>query len=290
MSAQPPIVTRGQWGARFARPTGRHIPLSARRFLVVHWPGSAGTVRDARATWRAIEADHRNRHGWAVAPGYHWGVTQTGEILEGGPGRDQRGIHSPARNSEWSVCVLHGQGETLSAAARNSTRRLYDWLCGQAGRRLTQSWHAADFPTACPGPQLISWVRSGMPGGALPPPTTVPPVQTPPPQENDLVGMGLNAGGILHQFRIFQGAVWYRFRNRQGWTDWARFAPLPDPSATLLSVAPGPDTAGAFNVCLDSNRDGRSWRTWQRRGQAGWEGGQAGRQVAGFQAAGRIAA
>jgi len=293
MASTPRITARSTWRAAKAIPSGRGVPLSSRRFFTLHYPVMSDRPNHQWA--RDIERMHLNQ-GWAII-GYNYIVSnRDGEIMEGA-GLNVRGIHSPPRNVDgFGVCVLQPstpQGALtapLSAAARTSTRQLYEWLCGRTGRRLQPSWHGQHFATACAGADLNAWARAGMP--ALPPPSTVPPPQTPPPppQENDLVGMGLNAGGILHQFRIFQGAVWYRFRNRDGWTDWTRFAPLPDPSATLLSVAPGPDIAGAFNVALDSNRDGRSWRTWQPRNTSQWEGGQKDRQIAVFQAVGRIPA
>jgi len=284
------IVTRREWGSATPTITGRTVPLSARRQHVVHWPVMSS--RDERQWCRDIERIHRQGNRWPII-GYNFLVGTHG-IYEGA-GLANRGIHSPPVNtSGFGVCYLQPSTAAgvptgpITPQMRTNGRQLYDWLCQQTGRRLSKTWHGATFATACPGPDLIAWVRQGMPD-TLPPPQTVPPAPTP-VQEVDLVGMGINRAGILHQFRVFQGSVWYRFRNRQGWSDWARFAPLPDPSATLLSVAPGPDIVGALNVALDSRTDGRSWRTWQRGGQTAWEGGQAGRQVAGFQAAGRIAA
>jgi peptidoglycan hydrolase-like protein with peptidoglycan-binding domain len=162
------IVTRAQWGAAFTIPGGRHVAPSARRWFVVHWPGSA-VGSDERAVVRSIERSHRTGQGWAAAPGYNYLVGRSGTIYEG-CGRDVRGIHSPPRNTDgWGVCVMVAVGETPPPAALNATRALYEWLNGVAGRTLGMSWHGQHHPTACAGPALTSWVQRGMPAGAVPP-------------------------------------------------------------------------------------------------------------------------
>ena len=168
------IVNRRGWGAQFSIPGGRHVAPSARRFFVVHWPGGNVNAGNIPQVIRNIERQHRVGQGWAAAPGYNFLVGPGGAIYEG-CGRDIRGIHSPPRNTDgWGVCVLLSPGQALTPNARNSTRALYEWLCGVAGRRLTMSWHGRDFATACPGPALTTWVRNGMPaqtgGGGGPSP------------------------------------------------------------------------------------------------------------------------
>ncbi len=165
------IVTRAGWGAAFSINTaGRTVPPSARRFTVVHWPG--GNVSgDEAGIVRAIERQHRNQ-GWTAAPGYNYLVGQSGRIFEG-CGRDVRGAHSPPRNVDgWGICVMAPMNAPATQAALNSTRALRDWLCGVAGRQLAMSFHAEHHPTGCPGNQLTSWVRAGMPatGGTTTPP------------------------------------------------------------------------------------------------------------------------
>jgi hypothetical protein len=132
---------------------------------------------------RDIERVHLNQ-GWAIF-GYNYAVAQDGQVLEG-CGRDTRGIHSPPRNTD-GIGVVFLQPSTaagvptapMSAAMRNSGRWLYDTLCQQAGRRLTMSWHGADFATACPGPDVRAWVQGGMQASGVPTPG---PVQPTPPQ------------------------------------------------------------------------------------------------------------
>jgi hypothetical protein len=172
------ITPRGAWGASRPIPAGRHVPLSSRRFFTTHWPVMSDRPNHQFA--RDIERIHLNQ-GWAVI-GYNFVISnRDGEIMEGA-GRDTRGIHSPPRNTDgFGVCICQPstpQGvptAPLSQAARNATRALYEHLCNLSGRRLTMSWHGADFATACPGPEIIQWIRAGMPATATPGPQPPPP-------------------------------------------------------------------------------------------------------------------
>jgi hypothetical protein len=174
------VVTRAQWGAAFTIPGGRHVAPSARRWFVVHWPGSA-VGNDERAVVRSIEQFHRRNLGWQAAPGYNFLVGRSGTVYEG-CGRDVRGIHSPPRNSDgFGVCVLIAPDETPPQAALNATRALYSWLNQVSGRTLGMSWHGQHHPTACAGPALNAWVQRGMPAGTPAPPPPPPPGTPGPP-------------------------------------------------------------------------------------------------------------
>jgi hypothetical protein len=164
-----PVVTRAQWGAAFTIPGGRFVAPSARRWFVVHWPGSA-VSGDERAVVRSIERSHRQGQGWAAAPGYNYLVGRSGTIYDG-CGRDVRGIHSPPRNTDgFGVCVMIAVGEQPPQAALNATRALYNWLNQVCGRTLGMSWHGQHHPTQCAGPALNSWVQRGMPAATAPAP------------------------------------------------------------------------------------------------------------------------
>jgi hypothetical protein len=176
------IVTREQWGARFGRSSNR-VALSSRRFFVAHYPAAAGAVTNEVATVRSIEQQHANQ-GWSARPGYNFLIGMSGTIYEG-CGRDVQGVHCPGRNTDgFGVCFLQGGHapkmgvQAFSQAARNSGRALYDQLCRETGRTLTQGWHGLYFATACAGPDVIAWVRAGMPGGAAPSPEPTPPTPT----------------------------------------------------------------------------------------------------------------
>ena len=155
------IVRRNAWGARTSVP---YRPLTAAaRFVVWHYPG--GTVgNDGAAVTRSIETQHRNL-GWSVAPGYNYLIARNGQIFEGAG--LMRGIHSPPRNADgFGVQLMVNPGENPTQAQRNSGRALYLWLNQQTRRTLTPWWHGRDHPTACPGPQVIAWVRAGLLGTA----------------------------------------------------------------------------------------------------------------------------
>ena len=209
------VIRRAQWGAQFPVPGGRHVAPSARRWFVVHWPGSA-VAGDPFAVWRAIERAHRQGQGWAAAPGYNFGITRDGRILEG-CGRDVRGIHSPPRNADgFGVCVLIAVGETPPQAALNATRALYSWLNSVAGRTLGMASHSTHWATQCAGPALNDWVRRGMPatGGAPAPPAP------PPSQGGGPPGTPAFPGRILRQPPVMRGddvRVWQRRVNARGW-------------------------------------------------------------------------
>ena len=160
------IVSRAQWGATRPIPAGRHVPLTQRRGVTIHWPAS-NTTGDPANQVRAIERAHLGQ-GWAII-GYNFLVASRpggpgdGLIFEG-CGRDIRGIHSPPTNTtNFGICILQQMNTPPSQAALNSTRALYNWLTQICGRQLTMSWHGREFATACPGPQLIAWTRAGMP-------------------------------------------------------------------------------------------------------------------------------
>lgn len=227
------IVTRAQWGAAFTIPGGRHVAPSARRWFVVHWPGSAvGT--DERAVVRSIERFHRVNLGWQAAPGYNFLIGRSGTIYEG-CGRDVRGIHSPPRNVDgWGVCVLIAVGEQPPQAALDATRALYAWLNGVAGRTLGMSWHGQHHPTQCAGPALNSWVQRGMPAGGGAPP--------PPPGPG---GAPAWPGRILRQPPIMRGddvRTWQTRVRARGW------------NAVAVDGAYGPISEGA---CRDVQRIAR---------------------------------
>ncbi len=178
------IVSRAQWGARFPMSSNR-VALSSRCFFVAHYPAAAGAVTNEEATIRSIEQQHANQ-GWSARPGYNFLIGMSGRIYEG-CGRDVQGVHCPGRNTDgFGVCFLQGGHaprmgvQTFSDAAKASGRALYDQLCQQTGRTLTMGWHGLYHPTACAGPDIIAWVRAGMPSAApAPPPTPAPPALPP---------------------------------------------------------------------------------------------------------------
>jgi hypothetical protein len=283
MAAQPRIVSRREWGAATTIPSGRGVSPAARRFYVVHWPVMSS--RDERQWCRDIERIHRNQ-GWGAAPGYNFLIGQSGTIYEG-CGRDVRGIHSPPRNTDgWGVCHLQpstGAGAStapISDAMKASSRQLYDWLGSVAGRRLEQSWHGRDFATACPGPDLIAWVRSGMPAGSAPAPT---PEKPPAAEEVEMIASAVADNGSLHVFMVGpqRRTVWYTWQraNQTAWNGgqqgqrvagMQRFAEAPS-GRTIRGVTAEVSRAGAMHLFVTLD-DGSTVYTWQSKGASAWNG------------------
>jgi peptidoglycan hydrolase-like protein with peptidoglycan-binding domain len=206
------IVTRAQWRAPTPIPGGRNVPLSSRRWFVVHWPGSA-VGGDAAQAVRNIDHFHRTGNRWAVI-GYNFLVARDGTIFEGA-GLNTRGIHEPSRNTDgFGVCCLISVGESPPQAMLNATRALHAWLSGRAGRTLSMGFHGQFSATAFAGPALNQWVRNGMPatGGAPAPP---PPVPGPP-------GSPPWPGRILRQPPIMRGEdvrTWQARVRARGWSN-----------------------------------------------------------------------
>ena len=190
------IITRPQWGSQFTN-TARNAPLSGRRQWVSHWPGSSGRVADEAATVRAIERQHANQ-GWSARPGYNFLIGMSGRVYEG-CGRDREGVHCPGLNvSGFGVCFLQGMAEPFTAAAQTSGRALYDQLCRDTGRTLTQTWHGANFATGCPGAAVQAWTAGGMRApGPAPEPTPPEPEPVPIPPFGGQVFARQRDGSLL---------------------------------------------------------------------------------------------
>jgi hypothetical protein len=182
------IVTREQWGAKYGRSSNR-VALSSRRYFVAHYPAAAGAITNEVASVRSIEQQHANQ-GWSARPGYNFLIGMSGTIYEG-CGRDVQGVHCPGRNTDgFGVCFLQGGHapamgvQAFSDAAKASGRALYDQLCRDTGRTLEQGWHGKYYATACAGPDIIAWVRAGMPATPAPqPPEPTPPAPAPTTEE-----------------------------------------------------------------------------------------------------------
>jgi len=279
---QPPIRLRSQWGATRKIPAGRTVPLSQRRYFVVHWPVMSARPNDQWA--RDIERMHLNQ-GWALI-GYNFLVFPDGQILEGA-GLMNRGIHSPPRNTDGWGCVCCQPStaagvptQPITDAMKRSARALYDWLCSQAGRRLIMSWHGADFATACPGPDLRSWVQSGMPAPGGPPP----PEPKPPAQEEDieLVTSALAQNGTLHVWMVgpqrktiwlthqaANTASWWGGQAGRGPAGFRRFADAPA-GRTFRGVSATLSKGGALHLFATLD-NGVTMYSWQRPNESTWQ-------------------
>lgn len=154
------IIPRTEWGAKRTPRAPR--PIQRVTGFYVHYHG--GPPPTGVGVWvpRNIEAIHL-ANGWNNGVGYHFMVDQAGTIYEG-RGWDNIGAHSPPHNTDGlGVYVAIGGDQKPTDAALASVRALYDEACKKTGRTLYKRWHGYDYPTACPGPHLIAWVKAGMP-------------------------------------------------------------------------------------------------------------------------------
>lgn len=155
------IITRAQWGARpFARPR-QSVPLSSRKFFVVHYPGAGTPPADVVAYAKWIERIHMDQNGWAGV-GYNYFISH-GQVAEG-CGRDIVGSHSPPHNVDGTgVNIWTSNGVPLDEDL-DLCRDLYEQLNRQKGGvPLVRWYHGRDYATECPGPTLRAWVLNGMP-------------------------------------------------------------------------------------------------------------------------------
>lgn len=159
------IISRKDWGARPFRTPAPHVPLSARRWFIVHYPGAGTPPSSARDYAKWIERIHMDQNGWRGV-GYNFFVGKNGDVAEG-CGRDVRGSHSPPHNYDGIGVNIWTSNGIPTEAGKRAARQLYDELCVQAGRTLKIGWHGMDYPTACPGPQLRDWAKHGMPVSGL---------------------------------------------------------------------------------------------------------------------------
>lgn len=161
------IVSRSEWGAQPWRSGTIARPLSALSRVLIHYHGGPPRATSGVAVPKEIEAIHL-ANGWSGV-GYHFVVSQAGEIFEG-RGWDKVGAHCPGHNTDGlGIYIGVGGDQEPTEAAKRAARWLYDEACRRTGKTLTKSWHGYDYATECPGPKLIAWVKAGMPvSGAAP--------------------------------------------------------------------------------------------------------------------------
>lgn len=170
--------TRSAWKA--VKPTStKAVPITARTEFFVHWNGGPlGLFGKPHAEClravKAIQAEHMHDdpdHGWSDI-GYNALVCPHARLIEG-RGRDYAGAHCPGHNTSGiAVQFMLGEGEHPTEAMKARVRRFYDNCCQAAGRALTRKGHRDDFATACPGAELYTWVRNGLPANTKEEPVT----------------------------------------------------------------------------------------------------------------------
>ena len=176
------IIRRASWGARAPRSRST-VAWSRRTGFTVHY--SAGPTSQ---TPRQIQNFHMDSNGWADI-GYNFLVDRSGKIYEG-RGWTVAGAHAaPHNTTHIGVCFIGRDGDA-TPAAKNAIRSLYDEANRRSGRPLARTWHGGLYgnSTECPGADLRSWVRAGMPaggGGGTPDPSPSPGAGTIPGPKHD---------------------------------------------------------------------------------------------------------
>lgn len=166
------IHARSEWTRETFEKTPT-VPWASRTEYMIHYEGGTPTTDTGAAAMRHIHQIHLD-NGWSGI-GYNFVIFQDGSIWEG-RGWDKVGAHCKNHNAAgWGVQVHVGGSQQPSAAALASAAWLYGEACRRARKPLQKLGHRDGFATDCPGTQLYSWVKSGMPA---PPPATppIPPV------------------------------------------------------------------------------------------------------------------
>lgn len=175
-------MSRAEWGAAPWRTPPHRAAPSERKYFVVHWHGGPARVQRGNAVPQAVEQIHLANPEYWAGIGYNFLVDQDGQAYEG-RGWGLVGAHCPGRNRDGiGVYVAVGEGQLASRQALATVKALHAEASERAGRHLITTWHGAHHPTACPGPDLIAWVKAGMP-------VTTPPAPPAPEPEEPAVAL-----------------------------------------------------------------------------------------------------
>ena len=208
-----PVISRSAWGAKPWRTGVNRVPMSEKRYFLVHYHG--GPVRDQYGVEvpRNVEAIHL-ANGWSGV-GYNFLVDLDGKVYEG-RGWDGVGAQCPGRNRDGvGVYVAVGGDQKPTQAALRSVVALRDELKARSGRAPIVGYHGMWISTSCAGPVLIPWVKAGMPLEAVTPtpapkPVVVP-VVTPAPTPAKVTGLikedGLNGPGTRKAIQRMLGVT-----------------------------------------------------------------------------------
>lgn len=172
------IISRDQWGASPWVNQPDTVPDGERTEYMTHYDGATHITRTGNSIPKAIESEHLG-NGWSGI-GYHFVVSQAGEIFEG-RGWDLQGAHCPNHNrSAIGVQIAVGGDQEPTPEALAASRALYDYACEKYGRQLTKLGHKDGYATDCPGDKLYAWVQAGMPANSV----ASAPVPSPAPTPN----------------------------------------------------------------------------------------------------------
>lgn len=154
------IISRAEWGARPPR-SREAVPWSKRTGFMGHYSAASATQSP-----RQIQAFHMDVRGWADV-GYNFLINSlNGDIYEG-RGWTVLGAHCAGHNTpNIGVCIIgldRPNRQDVSDAARRSFRWLYEEANRRKGSKLALLGHRDRGATACPGDEIYSWLRAGLP-------------------------------------------------------------------------------------------------------------------------------
>lgn len=137
--------------------------------IYIHYPGQGAAIGNASvaATKRRLEGYrrmHKNVNGWADIA-YNVAVDQAGNVWELRGIDRQSGANGGTRSnrSGQAVLVLVGNNEKPTAACLDGIREAVRRIRAQhpQATRIRGHQQSPDASTACPGPHLMGYVRSG---------------------------------------------------------------------------------------------------------------------------------
>ncbi len=167
-------LQRPSWGARPAR--GNFTPMKKPWRLTVHHsaePLSGAKISDTRREVARIQVTHQDENHWADI-GYHFLVDPAGRVIEG-RSMQMQGAHAGGNHNLGNVgiCLLgnfvpqpergpdYARAQKPTRSQLLALEQLVDSLRGRyAITRSGVYWHSEFKSTACPGPDLRSWVAS----------------------------------------------------------------------------------------------------------------------------------
>lgn len=210
----------------------KKVPLSSRTHVGVHWNGPA--VKTSNWLQQLVDdsAFHINKdwskdgsgiHGWGLM--YHVEIDQDGKVYFSNDFEDVLWHISGGNYHAIGVHCILGEGQVPSSAMYYALQGVLDWLCydrpdmpsltkshvyghGECGGQYGGG-PAWDNSTACPGPDLLRFVRqyraSAVPDNVPAQPAIVLPVLTYPGAFVD--ENGYKVGGAIRMFREAHGGV-----------------------------------------------------------------------------------
>jgi LysM repeat protein len=177
------IIPASTWG-RTLRGTPPRFDLSRLQEMTVHYTGAQRVNRSETqiaSYLKAIERSHMARPEMS-AVGYNFAVDKSGRIWELRGWTHRNAANGTGSNvSSFSVLVLVGvEDNAPTTPVIQALQSLYAEGVRRAGRPLIVKGHQEHKATACPGPALMSLVRSGQiqRGVQAPQPAPKPPAPT----------------------------------------------------------------------------------------------------------------